>query len=220
MCVPPVDPPDITVVMGVNDGLLQASHRIVSNGSCTAHCAAPILKILNDAFGIERAFLTTAHAYTNNQRLADVPTEDKRQGRAAAENIIPQESNSAQVVMDLIPDLAGRVTGMAMNVPVPNGSLVDLVCWHQKPVTTLAINEVVRTAAASKWRGIIDYEDDPIVSSDIVRSPYSSTFDSLATMVLQDNVSKTLAWYDNGWGYAHRVVDLIQRFRELDKEAA
>jgi glyceraldehyde 3-phosphate dehydrogenase len=220
MCVPPVDPPDITCVMGVNDDLLQASHRIVSNGSCTAHCAAPILKILNDAFGIERAFLTTAHAYTNNQRLADVPTEDKRQGRAAAENIIPQESNSAQVVMDLIPSLAGRVTGMAINVPVPNGSLVDLVCWHNKPVTPLAINEVLRTAAASQWQGIIDYEDEPIVSSDIVRSPFSSTFDSVATMVLGDNLSKTLAWYDNGWGYAHRVVDLIQRFSELDREVA
>jgi glyceraldehyde 3-phosphate dehydrogenase len=220
MCVPPMDPPDITCVMGVNDDQLRADHHIVSNGSCTAHCAAPILKILHNAFGIQRAFLTTAHAYTNNQRLADVPTEDKRQGRAAAENIIPQESNSAQVVMELIPELAGRVTGMAINVPVPNGSVVDLVCWHDKPVTTLAINEVVRTAAASKWRGIIDYEDDPIVSSDIVRRSFSSTFDSLATMVLEEKVSKTLAWYDNGWGYAHRVVDLIQRFRELDRKEA
>jgi len=109
---------------------------------------------------------------------------------------------------------------MAINVPVPNGSLVDLVCWHDKPVTPLAINEVIRTAAASKWRNIIDYEHEPIVSSDIVRSPYSGTFDSLATMVLVEQVSKTLVWYDNGWGYAHRVVDLIQRFRELDKEAA
>jgi glyceraldehyde 3-phosphate dehydrogenase len=220
MCVPPVDPPDITCVMGVNDDLLRAEHRIVSNGSCTAHCAAPILKILHNAFGIQRAFLSTAHAYTNNQRLADVPTEDKRQGRAAAENIIPQESNSAQVVMELIPELAGRLTGMAMNVPVPNGSVVDLVCWHDKPVTPLAINEVIRTAAASKWQGIIDYEDDPIVSSDIIRRPFSSTFDSLGTMVLEEKVSKTLAWYDNGWGYAHRVVDLIQRFRELDRKEA
>jgi glyceraldehyde 3-phosphate dehydrogenase len=220
MCVPPADPPDITVVMGVNDALLRPEHRIVSNGSCTAHCAAPILQILNEAFGIRRAFMTTAHAYTNKQRLADVPAADQRRGRAAAENIIPQETNTAQVVTELIPELEGKLTGLAMNVPVPNGSVVDLVSWHDRPVTITAINEVVRTAAASRWRGIVDYEDEPIVSSDIVRNPYSSTFDSLATMVLGDNVSKTLAWYDNAWGYAHRVVDLMRRFAALEKEAA
>jgi glyceraldehyde 3-phosphate dehydrogenase len=220
LCAPPVDPPDITVVMGVNDGRLGPGHRIVSNGSCTAHCAAPIIKILHDAFGIRKAFLTTAHAYTNQQRLADVPAADARRGRAAAENIIPQETNSAQVVMELMPSLRGRLTGMAMNVPVPNGSVVDLVCWHDKPVTTTAINEVVRTAATSHWKGIVGYESDPVVSSDIVRLPYSGTFDSLATMVLKDKVSKTLAWYDNGWGYAHRVVDLITRFAKFDEEAA
>jgi glyceraldehyde 3-phosphate dehydrogenase len=220
LCAPPLDPPDITVVMGVNDGRLGPGHRIVSNGSCTAHCAAPIVKILHDAFGIQKGFLTTAHAYTNQQRLADVPAEDARRGRAAAENIIPQETNSARLVMELIPSLRGRLHGMAMNVPVPNGSVVDLVCWHDKPVTTTAINEVVRTAATSHWKGILRYEAEPIVSSDIVRLPYSSTFDSLATMVLADRVSKTLAWYDNGWGYAHRVVDLITRFAQFDREAA
>jgi glyceraldehyde 3-phosphate dehydrogenase len=220
LCAPPADPPDITVVMGVNDDLLRPEHRIVSNGSCTAHCAAPIIKILNKAFGIEKAFLTTVHAYTNQQRLADVPSADPRRGRAAAENIIPQETNSADVVMDLIPELKGRISGMAMNVPVPNGSVVDLVSWHRKPVTETAINEVVRTAAASHWKGIVDYEDDPIVSSDIVRSQYSSTFDSMATMVLDGRVSKTVAWYDNGWGYANRVVDLIQRFAQFNEEAA
>jgi glyceraldehyde 3-phosphate dehydrogenase len=204
LCVPQKTPPDITVVMGVNDDQLKPEHRIVSNGSCTAHCAAPVVKVLNDAFGIQRAFLSTVHAYTNQQRLADVPSEDKRRGRAAAENIIPQETNAAQVVTELIPDLAGRLTGASMNVPVPNGSVVDLVCWHEKPVTDLAINEVI----------------DPIVSSDIIRSTYSSTFDSLATMVQKDTVSKTLAWYDNGYGYAHRVVDLIKKFMKIDKEAA
>jgi glyceraldehyde 3-phosphate dehydrogenase len=213
LCVPPQDPPDITVVMGVNDDQLKPEHRIVSNASCTAHCAAPIIKLLHDAFGIQKAFLSTVHAYTNQQRLADVPTEDKRRGRAAAENIIPQETNAAEVVMTLLPELTGRVSGGSMNVPVPNGSVVDLVCWHEKPVTKLAINEVVRTAAATKhWREIIDYEDEPIVSSDITRKSYSSTFDSLATMVMGDRVSKTLAWYDNGWGYTHRVVDLIRKF--------
>ncbi|MEM9599017.1 MAG: type I glyceraldehyde-3-phosphate dehydrogenase, partial [Acidobacteriota bacterium] len=221
LCVPPEDPPDLTVVMGVNDHQLRAEHRIVSNASCTAHCVAPVIKILHDAFGIERAFLSTVHAYTNQQRLADVPAEDKRRGRAAAENIIPQETNTAEVVTGLLPELAGRVQGMAMNVPVPNGSVVDMVCWHTKPVTETAINEVVRTAAAGSWRGILDYEDDPIVSSDILGSAFSSTFDSQGTMVLGERVSKTLSWFDNSWGYTNRVVDLIRRFAELDqKEAA
>jgi glyceraldehyde 3-phosphate dehydrogenase len=221
LCVPQKTPPDITIVMGVNDDQLKPEHRIVSNGSCTAHCAAPVIKILHEAFGIQRAFLSTVHAYTNQQRLADVPSEDKRRGRAAAENIIPQETNATQVVTELIPDLAGRLSGASMNVPVPNGSVVDLVCWHEKPVTELAINEVIRTAAASDhWRGILNFEDDPIVSSDIIHSTYSSTFDSMATMVQKENVSKTLSWYDNGWGYAHRVVDLIRKFMEINKEAA
>ncbi len=221
LCAPPQDPPDITVVMGVNDDQLKPEHRIVSNGSCTAHCAAPIVKILHEAFGIQRAFLSTVHAYTNQQRLADVPSEDKRRGRAAAENIIPQATEAAFMIAGLIPAMEGRITGGSMNVPVSNGSVVDLVCWHDKPVTTLAINEVMRTAASiPKWRDIIEYEDDPIVSSDIIRSPYSTTFDSLATMVMGDRVSKTLSWYDNGWGYAHRVVDLINKFTAMDKEAA
>lgn len=221
LCAPPQEPPDITVVMGVNDEQLTPAHRIVSNGSCTAHCAAPIIKVLYEAFGIRRAFLSTVHAYTNQQRLADVPSEDKRRGRAAAENIIPQETDAALMVSKLIPEMEGRISGGSMNVPVPNGSVVDLVCWHEKPVTKVAINEVVRTAASTdKWREIIDYEDEPIVSSDIIRSPYSTTFDSLASMVMGDHVSKTLSWYDNGWGYAHRVVDLINRFSEMEKEAA
>lgn len=221
LCAPPKDPPDITIVMGVNDRDLRSEDRIISNASCTAHCAAPVIKILHEAFGIEKAFLNTVHAYTNQQRLADVPAKDPRRGRAAAENIIPQRTNSAQMIMGLIPALEGRVTGEAMNVPVPNGSCVDLVCWHEKPVTPTAVNEVIRTAASSnRWAGILHFEDDPIVSSDIIRSPYSSTFDSLATMVLRDRVSKTLSWYDNGWGYSHRVVDLIRCWMKLDLEEA
>lgn len=220
LCVPPSDPPDITVVMGVNDHQLKPEHKIVSSGSTTANCVAPIVKILHEAFGIQRAFLSTVHAYTGQQRLADVPTEDKRRGRAAAENIIPQATNAAQVVMELIPEVAGRMSGISMNVPVANGSVVDLVCWHEKPVTKVAINEVVRTAAsAERWRDILYYQDEPIVSSDIVRCAYSSTFDSLGTMILRENVSKTLTWYDNGWGHTHRVVDLIRKFAELEKEA-
>ena len=220
LCAPPLDPPDRTVVIGVNDQNLEPQDRLVSNASCTAHCAAPVMKILQEAFGIERAFLNTVHAYTNQQRLADVPSQDPRRGRAAAENIIPQQTNAARMVMKLIPELEGRVSGEAMNVPVPNGSCIDLVSWHEKPVSVTAINEVVRTAASSQWSDILRYEDDPIVSSDIIRSPYSSTFDSLATMVLGDHVSKVVAWYDNGWGYAHRVVDLIRLLRDLEKQEA
>jgi glyceraldehyde 3-phosphate dehydrogenase len=220
LCAPPADPPDITVIPRINRQDLGPEHRIISNASCTAHCVAPVIKILHEAFGIERAFMTTVHAYTNQQRLADVPAEDKRRGRAAAENIIPQATDSAELMMELMPDLRGRISGMAMNVPVPNGSVVDLVCWHDKPVTKEAINEVIRTAAASTYKGLLEYEDDPIVSNDIVRTPYSGVFDSLATMVLEDRVSKTLCWYDNGWGYAHRVVELIERFVDSDAEAA
>jgi glyceraldehyde 3-phosphate dehydrogenase len=215
LCVPPIDPPDRTVVMGINHDHLVAGDRIVSNASCTAHCAAPVIKLLDEAFGIERAFFTTVHAYSNEQRLADVPAEDPRRGRAAAENIIPQESSAAEVIGGLFPHLAGRLSGEAMNVPVANGSVVDLVCWHERAVSVTAINEVVHTAS-SRWPGILHYEDDPIVSSDIIRSSYSSTFDSLATMVLGDRVSKTLSWFDNGWGYAHRVVDLIRQMAALD----
>jgi glyceraldehyde 3-phosphate dehydrogenase len=219
LCSPPAEPPDITVVMGVNEDELRPEHRIVSNASCTAHAAAPVLEILADAFGIERAFLTTVHAFTNEQRLADVPDKDPRRGRAAAENIIPQETNSAEVITGLLPLLKGKLTGHAMNVPVANGSVVDLVCWHERPVTVEAINEVIRTAAASAhWKNILSYEDDPIVSSDIIKDPHSGTFDSLATMVLGKNVSKTLTWFDNGWGYAHRVVDLLRCFERLDKK--
>ncbi|HSS48900.1 MAG TPA: glyceraldehyde 3-phosphate dehydrogenase NAD-binding domain-containing protein [Thermoanaerobaculia bacterium] len=220
LCSPPAEPPDITVVMGVNDDQLGPQHRIVSNASCTAHAAAPVLEILDDAFGIARAFLTTVHAYTNQQRLADVPDADPRRGRAAAENIIPQETNAADVIVGLLPKLAGKLSGLAMNVPVPNGSVVDLVCWHKRPVTVEAVNEVVRTAAASsRWKRILAYEDDPIVSSDILLSEASGTYDSLATMVLGTDASKTLTWFDNGWGYAHRVVDLLRRFEEIDRKA-
>jgi len=221
LCTPPADPPDITVVMGVNDDQLRPEHRIVSNGSCTAHAAAPVLKILDEAFGIQRAFLTTVHAYTNQQRLADVPAEDPRRGRAAAENIIPQETQAAEVITDLLPQLQGKLTAHAMNVPIANGSVVDLVCWHDREVTVEAINEVVRTAASTeRWKDILEYVTDPIVSSDILNSRYSGSYDSLATMVLGKNVSKTLTWFDNGWGYSHRVVDLIRCFAQFEKEAA
>ena len=213
----PSSPPDIVAVMGVNDDRLSSEQRIVSNASSTVHCIAPILKMLHDAFGIRRALFTTVHSYTSQHRLADVPAEDKRRGRAAAENIIPQASRSPAMLNELLPELAGKITGTAMNVPVRNGSLVDLVCWHPKKVTPVAVNEVVRTAAATKrWSQYVRWEHEPIVSSDVAQSPYSSVFDSLATMAMGDSVSKTVSWFDSGYGYAYRALDLLKRFEELD----
>jgi len=214
----PSDPPDAVAVMGVNDATLSSGHRIVSNASSTVHCVAPILEILHSAFGIERALFTTVHSYTSQHRLADVPAEDKRRGRAAAENIIPQASRSPVMLDRLLPALSGRITGTAMNVPVRNGSLVDLVCWHRDKVDRTAVNEVVRTAAATKrWSEYVHWEHEPIVSSDVAQSPYSSVFDSLATMTMGDRVSKTVSWFDSGYGYAYRAIDLLRRFEELDR---
>jgi len=218
---PPVEPPDLLVVPGLTDGRLNPEQRIVSNASSTVHAVAPVLKILHEAFGIRRAIFTTVHSYTSQHRLADVPAEDKRRGRAAAENIIPQESRSPAMLVEVLPDLSGRITGYAMNVPVQNGSVVDLVCWHERKVSPEAINEVVRTAAATdRWSRILQFEEEPIVSSDVSHSTFSSVFDSLATMTLADRVSKTLSWYDSGYGYAHRAVDLLDRYAALERPAA
>lgn len=220
LCTPPAGSPDVTIVMGINDAALAPEHRIVSNASGTAHCIAPILRILDRAFGVERVFLNIVHAYTAEQRLADVPAEEPRSGRAAAENIIPQETNAAEVLADLLPEFDGRMSARALNVPVHNGSLVDLVCWHRDPVTERAINEVVRTAASTdEFRRTLEYEDDPIVSSDILGTRSSSVFDSDATMVSAERVSKTISWFDNGWAYALRAVDLLHRFAEQSAEA-
>ena len=214
---PPAEAPDITVAMGVNDGQLRREHRIVCLASSTAQAAAPIAKILYDAFGIRRAMLTTVHAYTDEQGLADVPADEPRRGRAAAENIIPRETGDAAALTELLPELRGKLTALAMNVPVANGSVADLVCWHDRPVTVEEVNRAVREAvAAPPFRGILAYEDSAIVSSDILGSEASGTFDSLATMALGGDASKTLTWFDNGWGVAHRLIDLIRRFQELD----
>lgn len=213
----PADPPDRVSIPGINDRTLSREDRIVSNASSTVHCVAPVLQILHDAFGIRRGFFTTVHSYTSHQRLADVPSEDKRRGRAAAENIIPQASRSPAMLDVALPALAGRITGSAMSVPVVEGSLVDLVCWHEKPVTPVAVNEVIRTAAtSSRWSRALRFERDPIVSKDVARTPSSSVFDSLATMCLRERVSKTVSWFDSGYGYAHRAIELVERYAELD----
>ncbi|HTR02900.1 MAG TPA: type I glyceraldehyde-3-phosphate dehydrogenase [Thermoanaerobaculia bacterium] len=217
LLAPPLETPDVTAVLGWNDAALAAGQRMVSNASSTVQCAVPTLAVLHETFGIRRAIFTTIHAYTSAHRLADVPLEDKRRGRAAAENIIPQASRSPAMLVDLIPDLRGRLSGYAMNVPVSNGSVVDLVCWHEKPVAAAAINEAFRAAAATqRWKGVLAYEHAPIVSADVARSPYSATFDSLATLTLGDRVSKTLSWFDSGYGYAQRAVDLVERYAALE----
>lgn len=218
LCTPLVEPADATIVFGVNQGALEPAHRIVSVGSVTTTCAAPVLKVLAASFGIERAFLTTVHAFGGHLALADVPAEDMRSGRAAGENIIPQPTNADELIAELLPDLAGRISGMAMNVPVSNGSVVDLTCWHPRPVTVEAINAALAAACAGPLAGVIAYETEPIVSSDVVHSTYSGTFDSLSTMTVGDRVSKTLTFYDNAWGYAHRVVDLLGKLAAFAEE--
>ncbi|MEZ4273044.1 MAG: glyceraldehyde 3-phosphate dehydrogenase NAD-binding domain-containing protein, partial [Myxococcota bacterium] len=215
LCVPPSDDPDITVVMGVNHHQLKPSHRIISNASITAHCAAPIIDLIHSAFGIERLFFTTVHAYTSDQRLADVPADDLRRSRAASQNIIPTETNAGALLERLLPPLKNKISGLALKVPVPNGSLVDMTVFTDKPLTQVAINEVVRTGIDSKYKAYVEYVNDPIVSSDVKLSPYSSTFDAQATATLGDKLCKVIAWYDNGWGYAHRIVDLVKHLNDI-----
>jgi glyceraldehyde 3-phosphate dehydrogenase len=211
LTVPAKDDIDATVVLGVNDEVLKPEHRIVSNASCTTNCLAPLAKVLHESFGIQKGFMTTVHAYTNDQRLADVPHSDFRRSRAATENIIPTTTGAARAVGKVLPVLEGRLDGMAMRVPVPDGSTVDLVVCLEEEVTVESLNAAVKTAAHGPLKDILEYHEDPIVSSDIIGNPHSSIFDSLATHVLGGKFAKTISWYDNEWGYACRVVDLIPR---------
>ncbi|GAB4222272.1 MAG: type I glyceraldehyde-3-phosphate dehydrogenase [Acidobacteriota bacterium] len=216
LCAPPREKPDISVIWGINHDRLTPEHRLISNASCTAHCAAPVLATLDRAFGIERAHLTAVHAYTNVQRLADVPGTDMRLSRAAAENIVPSDTNCAAVLEEVIPALEGRVRASSLRVPVPNGSIVDFTLWMKRSVTVDGVNEVMRTAASGPYRRILEYQQDPIVSSDVVNTSFSSVFDSLATMVLEGSLVKAIAWFDNSWGYSMRVVDLIHELARMD----
>jgi glyceraldehyde 3-phosphate dehydrogenase len=183
----------------------------VSNASCTTNCLAPIAKILDESFTIEEGFLTTVHAYTNDQRLADVPHKDLRRSRAAAENIIPTTTGAARAVGKVLPQLDGKLDGMAMRVPVPDGSLVDLVCRLGKSPTRDEVNTAVQKAAAGDLARIVEYSEVPLVSSDIIGNPHSSIFDALSTIAAGDGYVRVVAWYDNEWGYSNRVVDLIGR---------
>lgn len=211
LTVPPKEPVDAMIVIGVNDDTLEPGHRLVSNASCTTNCLAPLAKALDDAFGIEEGFITTVHAYTNDQRLADVAHKNLRRSRAAAENVIPTTTGAARAVGTVLPHLKGKLDGMAVRVPVPDGSIVDLVCRLGRKVDRDAVNAAVEKAATGAMKGILEYSDAPLVSSDIIGNPHSSIFDALSTSADGDEYVKVVSWYDNEWGYSNRVVDLIDR---------
>jgi glyceraldehyde 3-phosphate dehydrogenase len=211
LTVPAKDKIDNTVVVGVNEDTLKKEHRIVSNASCTTNCLAPMAKILDEAFGIKQGVMNTVHAYTNDQRLADVPHSDLRRSRAAAENIIPTSTGAARAVGMVLPELNGKLDGIASRVPVPDGSVVDLFIELEKKVTVQDIHDAVKVAAETeRMKNILYYSDSHIVSSDIIGNPYSSIYDSKCTKVKSGKYVRTLNWYDNEWGYSNRVVDLIQ----------
>ena len=208
----PATDPDVTIVLGVNDGAYdKEQHRIVSNASCTTNCVAPLAKVLNDSWGIESGFMTTIHAYTNDQQILDLPHKDLRRARAAGINLIPTSTGAARAIGLVIPELQGKVDGISIRAPVPDGSVVDLVAHLESEVSVDDVNARFAEAADSgTLKGILRYSDDPIVSTDIVGSEYSSIFDSELTMA-HGNEVKVFGWYDNEWGYSCRLVDLVER---------
>lgn len=216
LTVPSKDEIDYTVVLGVNEDGLKPDHRIISNASCTTNCLAPMAKVLNDAFGIVEGVMTTTHAYTNDQRLADVPHSDWRRSRAAAENIIPTTTGAARAVGKVLPELAGKLDGIAARVPVADGSVVDLIVEVSRNVSVADIDAAVREASkTARLERVLEYSDRHLVSSDIIGNPYSSIYDASYTRVVSNRIVKTLNWYDNEWGYSNRVVDLINLFKEM-----
>ena len=200
---------DLTVVLGVNEGIYDPRlHNVISNASCTTNCIAPVVKVLNDAFGVEKGFMTTIHSYTNTQRILDTVHEDLREARAAALNIIPTTTGAARAVTVVIPELKGRINGMAFRVPTPTVSVCDFVASLANPVTVEEVNQAFKDAATESMRGILEYTEEPLVSMDFKGNPASSIVDALSTMVLEGDLVKAVAWYDNEWGYACRVADL------------
>ncbi len=207
----PATDPDVTIVLGVNDDAYDPEeHRIVSNASCTTNCVGPMAKVLHDAFRVEQGFMTTVHAYTNDQRILDLPHTDLRRARAAAINLIPTSTGAARAIGLVLPELKGKVDGMALRAPVPDGSVVDLVVRVARETSVDEVNEAFRRAAEGPLDGILRYSEEPLVSSDIVGSPYSCTFDAELTMV-SGTLVKVLGWYDNEWGYSCRLVDFVER---------
>jgi glyceraldehyde 3-phosphate dehydrogenase len=205
-----------TIVMGVNDHVVTADSKIISNASCTTNCAAPVVKVLHDTFGVERGLLTTVHAYTSDQRLIDAPHGDKRRSRNAATNIVPTSTGAARAIGKVMPELAGKLDGLAMRVPVPDGSLVDLTVQLKKKTTIEEINQAFKVAAETSLKGILQYCEDPIVSSDIIGNSHSSIFDPALTQLLDGDFAKLVSWYDNEWGYSSRVEELIHRLAKMD----
>jgi glyceraldehyde 3-phosphate dehydrogenase len=207
----PSKDPDITIVPGVNLGKYDAkTHNIVSLASCTTNCVTPVAKVLHDSCTIKHGFMTTAHAYTNDQRIQDLPHHDLRRARAAALSIIPTSTGAAVATTRVLPELSGKLQGVALRVPVPDGSIVDLVAEVGRDVSVDSVNEAFRAAAAQSMRGILEYSEEPLVSSDVIGNPHSAVFDSLLTMVLEKRLVKVFAWYDNEWGYSNRLVDMVQ----------
>ncbi|HZN03820.1 MAG TPA: type I glyceraldehyde-3-phosphate dehydrogenase [Candidatus Polarisedimenticolia bacterium] len=215
LTVPAKDPLEATVVMGVNDHILKASDRIVSNSSCTTNCAAPVAKVLQDLYGIREGFLTTVHAYTNDQRLFDHPHKDVRRGRMAPMNIVPTSTGAAKALGLVIPALKGKLEGLAFRVPVPSGSVVDLTVITEKRPAVDEIHAAMKAAAEGPMKGILQVTEDPIVSADVIGNPHSSIYDSLLTQVPHEDMVKIVAWYDNEWGYAMRLVDLVEKVAAL-----
>ena len=215
LTVPSKDEIDATIVLGVNDADLKPEHKTISNASCTTNCLAPVAKVLHEKFGIISGLVTTVHAYTNDQQILDMIHKDFRRMRSAAQNIIPTTTGAAKAVGKVIPALKGKLNGMALRVPVQDGSVVDLVATTEKPVTVDAINAAIKEAANGALKGILEYTEDEIVSSDIVRNPHSSVFDAKCTMTLGDKFFKIISWYDNEWGYSNRVVDLIVKAAKM-----
>ena len=214
LSVPAKDDIDATIVLGVNDEKLTKDVKCVSNASCTTNCLAPLAKVLNDAFGIENGLMTTIHAYTNDQKVADMIHTDLRRARAAAVNIIPTTTGAAKAIGKVIPELDGKLDGFAIRVPIPVGSIVDLVVNLKKEATRDEINAAMKKAAEGPLKGILEYCSEPIVSSDIVNNPASSIFDSLLTMVKGKTV-KVISWYDNEWGYSNRTVDIMEKMAAM-----
>ena len=215
LSAPAKDNVDLTVVMGVNDDQLSADHKCISNASCTTNCLAPMAKVLQENFGITSGLMTTIHAYTNDQRVSDQYHSDPHRARAAALNIIPTSTGAAKAVGLVLPSVKGKLTGISLRVPVPSGSVTDLVAVLDKDVTAEEINSKMKEAAEGPLKGILYYNEDPIVSSDIVGSTYSSIFDSGWTSVINDNMVKVLSWYDNEYGYSCRTADLIAKIAGL-----
>jgi glyceraldehyde 3-phosphate dehydrogenase len=206
----PAKDADLTFVIGVNHQQFdKAKHTVVSIGSCTTNCLAPVAKVLNDTLGIDHGLMTTIHAYTNDQRILDLPHKDLRRARAAAQNVIPTSTGAAKAIGLVMPELKGKLDGLAVRVPVVNGSLTDLVCRVKKSTDVAGVNAAMKAAAEGPMRGILEYCQDPIVSSDVIGNPASSVFDSLSTIVLDGTLVKTLSWYDNEWGFSNRVVDAL-----------